>query len=46
MRVLSLRRASADRVDFADAKARVTRRLQQVIGLDCQSMPTSHAAVR
>jgi transposase len=24
----------------------VTRRLQQLIGLDCQSMPTSHAAVR
>jgi transposase len=29
-----------------DAKARLTRRLRQVIGLDCQSMPTSHAAVR
>ena len=35
-----------ERVDFADPKARVTRRLQQLIGLDCQSMPTSHAAVR
>ena len=27
-------------------KTRVTRRLRQQIGLDCQSMPTSHAAVR
>jgi len=27
-------------------KARVTRRLRQQIGVDCQSMPTSHAAVR
>jgi len=35
-----------ERVEFADAKARITRRLRQVIGLDCQSMPTSHAAVR
>jgi transposase len=35
-----------ERVEFADPKARVTRRLQQVIGIDCQSMPTSHAAVR
>jgi transposase len=35
-----------ERVDFADAKARVTRRLRQQIGVDCQSMPTSHAAVR
>ena len=35
-----------ERVAFADAKARITRRLRQVIGLDCQSMPTSHAAVR
>jgi transposase len=34
------------RVEFADVKARVTRRLRQQIGLDCQSMPTSHAAVR
>lgn len=33
-------------VPFADPKARVTRRLRQQIGLDCQSMPTSHAAVR
>jgi transposase len=36
----------AERIEFADAKARVTRRLRQQIGLDCQSMPTSHAAVR
>ena len=35
-----------ERMDFADPKARVTRRLRQQIGLDCQSMPTSHAAVR
>jgi transposase len=35
-----------EQIEFADAKARVTRRLQQLIGLDCQSMPTSHAAVR
>lgn len=35
-----------ERIEFADAKARVTRRLRQQIGLDCQSMPTSHAAVR
>ena len=35
-----------ERIEFADPKARVTRRLQQLIGLDCQSMPTSHAAVR
>jgi transposase len=35
-----------ERVWFADAKARITRRLRQQIGLDCQSMPTSHAAVR
>lgn len=35
-----------ERVEFADAKARVTRRLRQHIGVDCQSMPTSHAAVR
>lgn len=35
-----------ERVDFADTKARVTRRLRQQIGVDCQSMPTSHAAVR
>jgi transposase len=33
-------------VEFADPKARVTRRLRQQIGVDCQSMPTSHAAVR
>src|SRR5262245_66605333 len=30
----------------ADPKAGITRRLRQLIGLDCQSMPTSHAAVR
>jgi transposase len=35
-----------ERAEFADAKARVTRRLRQQIGVDCQSMPTSHAAVR
>jgi transposase len=35
-----------ERVDFADPKARVTRRLRQQIGVDCQSMPTSHAAMR
>lgn len=35
-----------ERIEFADAKARVTRRLRQQIGLDCQSMPTSHAAER
>ena len=35
-----------ERVAFADPKARITRRLRQMIGLDCQSMPTSHAAVR
>src|SRR5262245_19537350 len=35
-----------ERIAFADPKARMTRRLRQLIGLDCQSMPTSHAAVR
>jgi transposase len=35
-----------ERIDFADPKARVTRRLRQQIGLDWQSMPTSHAPVR
>jgi transposase len=35
-----------ERVAFADPMARVTRRLRQIIGLDCQSMPTSRAAVR
>ena len=35
-----------EQIEFADAKARVTRRLRQQIGVDCQSMPTSHAAVR
>ena len=35
-----------ERVAFADPKARITRRLRQLIGLDCQSMPTSHAAAR
>ena len=35
-----------ERVAFADGQARITQRLRQVIGLDCQSMPTSHAAVR
>jgi transposase len=36
----------SERVPFADPKARITRRLRQQVGLDCQSMPTSHAAVR
>jgi transposase len=35
-----------ERIEFADPKAQVTRRLQQLIGIDCQSMPTSLAAVR
>ena len=35
-----------ERVGFADLHARLTRRFRQRIGLDCQSMPTSHAAVR
>jgi transposase len=35
-----------ERMPFAEPKARSTRRLQTRIGLDCQSMPTSHAAVR
>ena len=35
-----------ERIEFADPKARVTRRLRQQIGVDCQSMPTSHAAIR
>lgn len=35
-----------ERVEFADPKARLTRRLQHRVGLDCQSMPTSHAALR
>jgi transposase len=35
-----------ERIAFADPKARVTSRLRQQIGVDCQSMPTSHAAVR
>jgi transposase len=35
-----------ERLAFADPRARITRRLRQLIGLDCQSMPTSHAAVR
>jgi transposase len=35
-----------ERVGFADGYARITRRFRQLIGLDCQSMPTSHAAVR
>jgi transposase len=29
-----------ERMEFADAKARITRRLRQQIGVDCQSMPT------
>ncbi|MBI4456831.1 MAG: ISL3 family transposase [Acidobacteria bacterium] len=35
-----------ERIEFADPKGRVTRRLRQQIGVDCQSMPVSHAAVR
>jgi transposase len=35
-----------ERVAVADPKVRITRRVRQVIGLDCQSRPTSHAAVR
>lgn len=35
-----------ERVSFADPHARLTRRFRQRIGLDCQSMPTRHAAVR
>lgn len=35
-----------ERVGFADLKARVTRRLRQHIGVDCQSMPTSQATVQ
>jgi transposase len=35
-----------ERLEFAEAHPRVTRRLRQQIGVDCQSMPTSHAAVR
>ena len=35
-----------ERVEFADAKARGDPRLRQQIGVDCQSMSTSHAAVR
>ena len=35
-----------ERVRFADPHARLTRRFRQRIGLDCQSMPTSHAASR
>jgi transposase len=33
-------------VAFADPHARLTRRFRQRIGVDCQSMPTSRAAVR
>jgi transposase len=48
LRRLNCRRCGirTERVGFADSKARVTRRLRQQIGLDCQSMPVSHAAVR
>lgn len=35
-----------ERVGFGDPHARLTRRFRQRIGLDCQAMPTSHAAVR
>lgn len=33
-----------ERVGFADPHTRLTRRYRRRIGLDCQSMPTSHAA--
>lgn len=48
VRRLNCRRCGirTERIPFADPKARSTRRLQTRIGLDCQSMPTSHAAVR
>jgi transposase len=48
LRRLNCRRCGirTERIGFADPKARVTRRLRQQIGLDCQSMPVSHAAVR
>jgi len=47
-RRISCRRCGirTEQIEFADVKARVTRRLRQQIGVDCQSMPTSHAAVR
>lgn len=35
-----------EQIPFAEPKARITRRLQTRVGLDCQSMATSHAAVR
>jgi hypothetical protein len=35
-----------ERIEFADPKVRVPRRLRQQIGVDCQSMPTSHAVRR
>jgi hypothetical protein len=44
--VVSDLRYSHERVAFAEPQARITRRLRQLIGLDSQSMPTSHAAVR
>ena len=48
LRRLNCRRCGirTERIGFAEPKARVTRRLRQQIGLDCQSMPVSHAAVR
>jgi transposase len=48
LRRLNCRRCGirSESIGFADPKARVTRRLRQQIGLDCQSMPVSHAAVR
>src|SRR5262249_46683303 len=41
LRRLNCRRSGirTERINFADPKARVTRRLRQQIGLDCQSMP-------
>ena len=32
--------------DAEEVMARITRRPRQQIGVDCQSMPTSHAAIR
>lgn len=37
---------ATEAVPFADSYSRATRRLRNQIAIDCQSMPTSHAAVR
>ena len=34
-----------ERIEFADSKARVARRLRQQSGVDCQSMPTVARAI-